>query len=82
MSAEVTPEKIMAFRAATGLPVLEAKEFLAKHSPDLIDRILSASAASMALPDPTTLAAVLPDLRARIFRAAEVGGHRVSWPTL
>src|SRR5579859_6882755 len=75
MKAEVTPKKVMAFRAATGLPVLEAKEFLASHPADLIDRILNAAAAGVVLPDANALAAVAPDLRYRIFHAAEVRGR-------
>lgn len=72
MKTEVTPEKIMAFRAATGLTMSESKEFLARHPTDLIHRILSAAAAGVTLPDVNALAAVAPDLRDRIFRAAEV----------
>ena len=72
MKPEATPERIMAFRAATGLPVLQAKEFMASHSTDLVDRILKAAAARIHLPDVNALATVTPDLLDRIFHAAEM----------
>lgn len=45
---EPNAEETMAIRRATGLPVLEAKEFIRSSSPELIQRILDAHSARCA----------------------------------
>lgn len=65
----------MAFRAATGLSVLKAKEFIGAQSPDLVDRIVKAAAARLRIPDVNKLANVPPELQDRIFLAAEKSGE-------
>ncbi|HWB01508.1 MAG TPA: hypothetical protein VG796_00700 [Verrucomicrobiales bacterium] len=46
---EPSAEETMAIRRATGLPVLEAKEFIRSSSPELIQRILDAHSARRAV---------------------------------
>ena len=63
----------MAFRAATGLPVMQAKKFIESNPDDIIDRILNASyLVRCNLPYVEALAKVTPELLDRIFYAAEI----------
>ena len=72
MEPQITAKRIMEFRAATGLGVLDAKQFLEDHPQPLVERIVAAAQVAGRIPDLHLLVTSDKEFQDRLFSAAEI----------